>query len=125
MWYVQLLKTVTNPLSLLLIVLAIVSLFTGSTTAAVIIFIMVLFGGLLRFSQEFKSNKAAEKLREMVSARASVNRKNDHKNDKKESASPSKDVKAITKGAEIEVKLLVPGDIIFLSAGVMILRMSD
>lgn len=115
-WYVQLLKTVTNPLSLLLIVLAIVSLFTGSTTAALIIFIMVLFGGLLRFSQEFKSNKADEKLRELVSAKATVNRKNETK----ETTPPSKDVKAITKGAEIEVKLLVPGDIIFLSAGDMI-----
>jgi Mg2+-importing ATPase len=115
-WYVQLLKTVTNPLSLLLIVLAIVSLFTGSTTAALIIFIMVLFGGLLRFSQEFKSNKAAEKLREMVSARASVSRKKDAK----ESASPAKEATGTTKGKEIEVKLLVPGDIIFLSAGDMI-----
>ncbi|WP_055077533.1 magnesium-translocating P-type ATPase [Pseudanabaena sp. 'Roaring Creek'] len=115
-WYVQLLKTVTNPLSLLLIVLAIVSLFTGSTTAALIIFIMVLFGGLLRFSQEFKSNKAAEKLREMVSAKASVSRKNKTK----KPASPVKEVTGITKGKEIEVKLLVPGDIIFLSAGDMI-----
>jgi P-type Mg2+ transporter len=115
-WYVQLLKTVTNPLSLLLIVIAIVSLFTGSTTAALIIFIMVLFGGLLRFSQEFKSNKAAEKLREMVSAKATVNRKNDPR----KSASPAKDATGTTKGKEIEVKLLVSGDIIFLSAGDMI-----
>lgn len=115
-WYVQLLKTVTNPLSLLLIVLAIVSLFTGSTTAAFIIFIMVLFGGLLRFSQEFKSNKAAEKLREMVSARTSVNRKKDAK----EPASLAKDATGTTKGKQIEVKLLVSGDIIFLSAGDMI-----
>jgi P-type Mg2+ transporter len=115
-WYVQLLKTVTNPLSLLLIVLAIVSLFTGSTTAAFIIFIMVLFGGLLRFSQEFKSNKAAEKLREMVSARTSVNRKKDAK----EPASLAKDATGTTKGKQIEVKLLVAGDIIFLSAGDMI-----
>ncbi|TYQ25147.1 magnesium-translocating P-type ATPase [Pseudanabaena sp. UWO310] len=115
-WYVQLLKTVTNPLSLLLIVLAIISLFTGSTTAALIIFIMVLFGGLLRFSQEFKSNKAAEKLREMVSARASVSRKDDIK----KPASPAKDATGTTKGKEIEVKLLVAGDIIFLSAGDMI-----
>ena len=36
-WYVQLLKTVTNPLSLLLIFLAIVSLLTGSPIAALII----------------------------------------------------------------------------------------
>lgn len=115
-WYIQLLKTVTNPLSLLLIVLAIVSLFTGSTTAALIIFIMVLFGGLLRFSQEFKSNKAAEKLREMVSAKASVSRKKDAK----ETTSSAKDATGTTKGKQIEVKLLVAGDIIFLSAGDMI-----
>jgi Mg2+-importing ATPase len=78
-WYLQLLKTVTNPLSLLLILLAVISLFTGNAIAALIIFIMVIFGGLLRFSQEFQSNKAAEKLREMVSAKATVNRKDNNK----------------------------------------------
>ncbi|AFZ01751.1 magnesium-translocating P-type ATPase [Calothrix sp. PCC 6303] len=111
-WYIQLLKTVTNPLSLLLIVLAIVSLLTGSATAAVIITTMVIFGGLLRFSQEFQSNKAAEKLREMVSATATVSRKDAIKD-----AAPKQ---GITAGKEIAVKLLVPGDIIFLSAGDMI-----
>ena len=103
-WYIQLLKTVTNPLSLLLIVLAIISLLTGNSTSALIIFAMVIFGGLLRFSQEFQSNKAAEKLREMVSATATVNRKD---------AAPKKD-KGITAGKKIAVKLLVPGDVIFL-----------
>lgn len=109
-WYIQLLKTVTNPLSLLLIVLATISLLTGSPTAASIIFAMVIFGGLLRFSQEFQSNKAAEKLREMVSATAMVSRL---------SAAPKKE-KGITTGKKIAVKLLVPGDVIFLSAGDMI-----
>ena len=109
-WYIQLLKTVTNPLSLLLIVLAIISLLTGNSTSALIIFAMVIFGGLLRFSQEFQSNKAAEKLREMVSATATVNRKD---------AAPKTD-KGITAGKKIAVKLLVPGDVIFLSAGDMI-----
>ncbi|MBR8838874.1 MAG: magnesium-translocating P-type ATPase [Stigonema ocellatum SAG 48.90 = DSM 106950] len=113
-WYVQLLKTVTNPLSLLLIVLATISLLTGSPTAALIIFIMVMFGGLLRFSQEFQSNKAAEKLREMVSTTATVSRKDAIKD-----AAP-KENPGITAGKEIAVKLLVPGDIIFLSAGDMI-----
>jgi len=113
-WYVQLLKTVTNPLSLLLIVLATISLLTGSATAAFVIFMMVIFGGLLRFSQEFQSNKAAEKLREMVSATATVSRKNAIKD-----AAP-KEKKGITAGKEIAVKLLVPGDVIFLSAGDMI-----
>jgi P-type Mg2+ transporter len=111
-WYIQLLKTVTNPLSLLLIVLAIVSLLTGSATAAVIITIMVIFGGLLRFSQEFQSNKAAEKLRAMVSVTATVSRKDTIKD-----VAPKQ---GITAGKEIAVKLLVPGDIIFLSAGDMI-----
>ncbi|MEI6331321.1 MAG: magnesium-translocating P-type ATPase [Pseudanabaena sp. ELA645] len=116
-WYVQLLKTVTNPLSLLLLVLAIVSLFTGSLAAALIIFIMVMFGGLLRFSQEFQSNKAAEKLREMVSATATVNRQDRLKEPSK---SAPKQEASLTTGIEIAVKLLVPGDIIFLSAGDMI-----
>ncbi len=113
-WYFQLLKTVTNPLSLLLITLAVISLLTGSAIAALIIFIMVIFGGLLRFSQEFQSNKAAEKLREMVSATATVSRKDAIKN------SEPKPEKGITAGTEIAVKLLVAGDIIFLSAGDMI-----
>ena len=111
-WYVQLIKAMTNPLSLLLIFLAIVSLLTGSSIAALIITIMVLFGGLLRFSQEFQSSKAAEKLREMVSITAAVSRK-----DTTQDASSKQ---GITKGKEIAVKLLVPGDIIFLSAGDMI-----
>ena len=109
-WYIQLLKTVTNPLSLLLIALATISLLTGSPTAALIIFIMVIFGGLLRFSQEFQSNQAAEKLRAMVSATATVSRKD----------ATSQEKKGITAGKEIAVKLLVPGDIILLSAGDMI-----
>ena len=111
-WYVQLLKTVTNPLSLLLIVLATVSLLTGSPVAALIISIMVIFGGLLRFSQEFQSNKAAEKLREMVSITATVSRK--------DADSMPQEKQGITAGKEIAVKLLVPGDIVFLSAGDMI-----
>lgn len=111
-WYVQLIKAMTNPLSLLLIFLAIVSLLTGSSIAALIITIMVIFGGLLRFSQEFQSSKAAEKLREMVSITAAVSRKDTTQD------APSR--QGITKGKEIAVKLLVPGDIIFLSAGDMI-----
>jgi P-type Mg2+ transporter len=112
-WHIQLLKTVTNPLSLLLIVLAIVSLLTGSPTAAPIVTIMVIFGGLLRFSQEFQSNKAAEKLRAMVSITAAVSRQDNTK------ATAPKEQQGITR-TEIAVKLLVPGDIVFLSAGDMI-----
>ncbi|AFY92345.1 magnesium-translocating P-type ATPase [Chamaesiphon minutus] len=112
-WYIQLLKTVTNPLSLLLIALGTISLLTGSPTAAFIIFMMVIFGGLLRFSQEFQSNKAAEKLREMVSITAAVSRQGNNK------VTTPKEQQGIS-GTEIAVKLLVPGDIVFLSAGDMI-----
>ena len=112
-WYVQLLKTMTNPLSLLLIALGVISLLTGSATAGFIIFMMVVFGGLLRFSQEFQSNQAAEKLREMVSITAAVSRQGDAK------AIAPKEHQGIA-GTEIAVKLLVPGDIVFLSAGDMI-----
>lgn len=110
-WYIQLLRTMTNPLSLLLIVLAIVSFLTGSFVSGCIILAMVLFGGLLRFSQEFQSNKAAEKLREMVSTTATVSR---------QAANAAPKQEGIAGGTEIAVKLLVPGDIIFLSAGDMI-----
>ena len=110
-WYIQLLKALTNPLSLLLITLALVSLLTGSPVAALIIAMMVVFGGLLRFSQEFQSNKAAEKLRAMVSIMATVIRR--------ETGATPPDKQGAA-GKEIEVKLLVPGDIIFLSAGDMI-----
>ena len=48
-WYVQLLKTVTNPLSLLLIALAIISLLTGSLTAAFIISIVFISLGIVFF----------------------------------------------------------------------------
>jgi len=113
-WYIQLLKTVTNPPSLLLITLAIISLLTGSAISALIISIMVIFGGLLRFSQEFRSNKAAEKLRAMVSSTASVHRRNPN-----QEVAPKED-QGIISGREIAVKLLVPGDIIFLAAGDMI-----
>ena len=99
-WYIQLLRTMTNPLSLLLIALGVISLLTGSATAGFIIFMMVIFGGLLRFSQEFKSNQAAEKLREMVSITAAVSSQGTTK------ATTSKEQQGIA-GTEIAVKLLL------------------
>lgn len=60
-WYVQLLKTFQNPLAILLIILATLSLLTGDVRAAVIIISMVIFSVILRFSQEFRSSQAAEK----------------------------------------------------------------
>ncbi len=121
-WYIQFLKTFQNPFVILLMTLAAISLITEDIKAAVIIFSMVVFSVVLRFSQEFRSSQAAEKLREMVHTTATVSRKD-----------PRKDISpglALDMGLtlnldvpdkqEIPIKLLVPGDVVFLSAGDMI-----
>jgi len=121
-WYVQFLKTFQNPLVILLITLAAIALLTEDVKAAVIIFSMVVFSVVLRFSQEFRSSQAAEKLRAMVHTTATVCRK-----DPRKDISPSLaqdlgltlnlDVPA---QQDIPIKFLVPGDVIFLGAGDMI-----
>ncbi len=62
--------------------------------------VMVLLGILLRFFQELRSDKAAEKLKAMVSTSATVLRAGEKR--------------------EIPLKDLVPGDIVLLSAGDMV-----
>jgi len=61
-WYVQFLKTFQNPLVVLLITLAVIAWLTEDIKAALIIISMVVFSVVLRFSQEFRSSQAAEKL---------------------------------------------------------------
>ncbi len=121
-WYVQFLKTFQNPLVILLLTLAVIALLTEDTKAAVIIFSMVVFSVVLRFSQEFRSSQAAEKLQEMVHTTATVSRK-----DPRKDISPSlaRDLGLtlnldLPDRQEIPIKLLAPGDVIFLAAGDMI-----
>lgn len=96
----RLLSNIKNPLVLLLTALGVVSFLTGDLRAAVIIFIMVVLGVVLRFYQEMRADNAAEKLKAMVSNTATRVREG--------------------KEAEVPLKLLVPGDIIRLSAGDMV-----
>lgn len=121
-WYAQLFKIFQNPLVILLMTLAIISLLTQDFKAAMVIFSMVIFSVVLRFSQEFRSSQAAEKLGEMVRTNATVSRK-----DPREDISPSlaRDLGItlaldIKEREEIPIKFLVPGDVISLSAGDMI-----
>lgn len=109
-WYVQLFQAFLNPFIAVLIVLAIVSFITDVLIAApadksyktvIVVCVMISLSSLLRFWQEFTSNKAAEELKSMVKTTATVLRKD---GDKK----------------EIDIKQLVPGDIVHLSAGDMI-----
>ncbi|MEG2109649.1 MAG: magnesium-translocating P-type ATPase [Clostridium sp.] len=98
-----------NPFTLVLIALAIVSFFTDyvipasgdkDLTTVTIITVMVTLSGVLRIVQEGKSNKAGEKLKEMIKTTSAVMR------DGKEIEIPMKDI--------------VVGDIIKLNAGDMI-----
>lgn len=106
-WYVQLVKAFINPFILVLITLAIVSFVTdvamqkqGSKdwTTVIIIVIMVSISGFLRFFQEFRSGKEAEKLKALVHNTVDILRKD-------------------TGRQEIPMSELVPGDIIRLAAG--------
>ena len=94
-----------NPLNLLLLSLAATSYFLGDQRAAIMIAIMVMLSISLGFVQEHRSNAAAEKLRKMVSIKATVRRQGD----------------AAGQGhSDIAIEQLVPGDIVLLSAGDMI-----
>jgi len=109
-WYIQLFQAFINPFIGVLIVLAIISLITDVMIQApadrdystvLIISIMVMLSVLLRFVQEYRSNQAAEKLKSMVKTTATVIREGQEKQ-------------------EIDIKLLVPGDMIQLAAGDML-----
>ncbi|PJI50625.1 MAG: magnesium-translocating P-type ATPase [Pseudomonas sp.] len=95
-----------NPFNLLLTVLATISWFTEDVEAAVVIGSMVGISTLLRFIQEKRSNRAAEKLKAMVSNTATVFR------------SAEGDGPALR--VEVPIRELVPGDVLWLSAGDMV-----
>ncbi|WP_283603512.1 magnesium-translocating P-type ATPase [Serratia proteamaculans] len=114
---VQLIAAFNNPFIFVLMVLAAISFFTDywlpaqrgeetELTGVIIILLMVSLSGLLRFWQEYRTNKAAETLKSMVRTTATVLRRSSY------SAQP------LT--LEVPIRELVPGDIIKLSAGDMI-----
>ncbi len=111
-WWRHLWLSYNNPFNLLLTLLAVVSYFTDDTQATVVIGSMVLLATLMRFIQERRSNKAAQALKEQVSNTASVRRR---------AAEPIAAPAHPGQGTiEIPIKLLVPGDVVVLSAGDMI-----
>lgn len=99
-----------NPFSLVLITLVSVSYFTDiilveasqrNYTSIFIVMIMILLGGMLSFTQEFRSSKASEKLQAFVKNTTLVMRKNAGK-------------------IEIPMNEVVVGDIVMLAAGDMV-----
>ncbi|MBE9600843.1 magnesium-translocating P-type ATPase [Pedobacter sp. MC2016-24] len=109
-WIRQLFQAFINPFIGILLVIATISYVLDVWLAepgekdyktVVMVGIMVLVSSLLRFFQEYRSNAAAEKLKSMVRTTATVIRKT-------------------TGRKELDIKKLVPGDLIVLSAGDMI-----
>ncbi|HEX8978370.1 MAG TPA: magnesium-translocating P-type ATPase [Parasulfuritortus sp.] len=121
-WWHHLWLSYRNPFNLLLTLLAGISYLTDDMKGATVIGSMVVFSTLLRFWQESKANKAADALKAMVSTTATVLRR-----DLSEDAAPVFEqyfsARLHVKEAhreEVPIKLLVPGDVIVLSAGDMI-----
>ena len=110
-WYTQLAHAFANPFNLLLTTLAIVSGVTGDEEAVVVIGLMVLVSTVLRFIQEFRSTQSAEALRKLVRTSATVERAGDE-------YSPG--LTPAARRREIPMDELVPGDIVYLSAGDMV-----
>ncbi len=109
-WYFQLLAAFLTPFNGVLFIVALVSLLTDvflvlpaerEYKTVILLTLMVLLSSLLRFWQEYRSNKAAEALKSMIKTTATVLRKPGEKK-------------------EISFKKLVPGDLVLLSAGDMI-----
>jgi Mg2+-importing ATPase len=121
-WWLHLWHCYKNPFNLLLTLLAIVSYATEDMKATTVITTMVVLSTLLRFWQEAKSNKAADALKEMVSNTATVIRRHLSQETDTETAQHFNILlhpKASWR-TEVPIKLLVPGDVIVLSAGDMI-----
>ena len=110
-WYIQLLQAFVDPFIGVLMLIAIVSLITDvilqsdpaqrDYKTVIVVTILIVLSSMLRFWQEFRSNNAAEKLKSLVKTTATAIRKGSGK-------------------VEVDIKELVPGDLISLSAGDMI-----
>src|SRR5690606_6521094 len=74
-WWLHLWHCYKNPFNLLLTVLAGISFMTDDPTATAVIGTMVVLSTLIRYVQEGRSNRAAERLKAMVGNTASVIRR--------------------------------------------------
>ncbi|MGC2712363.1 MAG: magnesium-translocating P-type ATPase [Pseudolabrys sp.] len=110
-WYHQLFHAFLTPFNGVLFAVSVVSLFSDVIFAApedrsfrtiIVLLTMVLLSTLLRFWQEFRSNKAAQDLKAMVTSTAAVLRA------------------GMSRPQEVPIATLVLGDIVYLSAGDMI-----
>ncbi len=121
-WWRHLWHCYKNPFNLLLTTLAAISFYTEDMKATIVIGSMVVLSTVLRFVEESRSNKAADRLKEMVTNTATVLRR-DPTLDAMADAERYFEVHLHPKGmrkVEIPIRDLVPGDVVALSAGDMI-----
>ena len=122
-WWRHLWQCYRNPFNLLLTVLAVVSWLTDDLKATVVIGTMVVLSTLIRFIQEGRSNRAAERLKALVGNNARVLRRATG-SDAAELADQYFGVhlhsRRPAQQRSLPIRALVPGDHIVLSAGDMI-----
>ena len=106
-WYHYFLNSLLSPFNMILLGISLVLLYTDvilpetpSPANIIVILVLVLVSTLLDFFEEYRSNKAAEKLKEMVSTTTTVLRNG--------------------KQIKIPMKEITIGDVVVLSAGDMI-----
>ncbi len=87
----------TNPLVLVLVAASTISAILGDVSSAVVVLVMIVLSILLNFVQSYRSQQAASRLRERIASTATVVR-DGHK-------------------TVVQVRDVVPGDIVHLSAG--------
>ena len=104
-----------TPLSILLLALALVNYETGEVRGAIVIAAMVVLSSLLSFVQEFRSSKAAARLRAMVSTTATVTRQTER--DETVPFTLPGVTSVLASRTEIPLTHVVPGDVVHLSAG--------
>ncbi|UJJ59838.1 magnesium-translocating P-type ATPase [Rhodanobacter denitrificans] len=106
-WSRQLLRAFKNPFIIVLLVLAVVQMFAtpDDLSGPIIIAAMVGISVLLSFTQEYRSSKAAERLKAMVRNTATVTRRASDGHSER---------------IEVPVGELVAGDIVHLAAGDMV-----
>ncbi|MEM0054524.1 MAG: HAD-IC family P-type ATPase, partial [Nitrososphaeria archaeon] len=94
---IEFLSHLKSPLVIILLIAGLISGFLGEVVNAIIIFVIIMFSVILDFYQESKAENAAELLKQRVATTATV----------------------LRDGVKREVRIaeVVPGDIIFLSAG--------
>jgi len=109
-WYMFLLRSFLDPFILILVAIVVISYFTDVALATVeekswmtivIISIMIVISIILRFTQEYKSQITADKLKDLVPTTTAIKRNGE-------------------KPEEILMTEVVPGDIIYLAAGDLI-----